>query len=460
MLARTVLTLFCLAAAATAQQRPPNFIVVFVDDMGYGDLGSYGHPTVSTPHLDRLAAEGQRWTEFYVAASVCTPSRAGLITGRLPIRSGMASYKSRVLFPDSTGGLPDSEITIAEVLKQKRYATAAVGKWHLGHLPQYLPTRHGFDSYFGVPYSNDMAKITPTPPREQLWGESSKSEYFNVPLLRDEEEIERPAHQPTLTKRYTDEAVKFIRANRDRPFFLYMPHTMVHVPLFRSPEFAGKSRRGLYGDAVEEIDWSVGRIVATLEELGIARDTLVVFTSDNGPWLTFDEQGGSAGPLRMGKGSTWEGGMRVPGIFWMPGVVKPGVVREMGATLDLLPTFAAMAGVPAPSDRQLDGYDLTPVLRGIGPSPRNEVFYYRGTDVWAARMGRYKAHFKSKSGYLQDPQLEHDPPLLFDLAADPGEKYDVAAQRPEALEAILRRVAEHRAGVIAVKDQLADRSGR
>ncbi len=457
---RLIALLLSLVALAVAQDRPPNFVVVFVDDMGYGDLGVYGHPTISTPNLDRMAAEGMRFTQFYVAASICTPSRAGLITGRLPVRSGMASSKSRVLFPDSTGGLPDSEITIAELLKRKNYATAAVGKWHLGHLPQYLPTRHGFDSYFGIPYSNDMSKVQPVPPRHELWGLASKSEYFDVPLMRDEDEIERPAYQPTLTKRYTDEALEFIRDNRDKPFFLYMPHTMVHVPLFRSKEFEGVSKRGLYGDAVEEIDWSVGRILDTLCELDLEEDTLVVFTSDNGPWLTFDEQGGSAGLLRMGKGSTWEGGMREPGIFWMPGTVQRGVTAELGATLDLLPTFAAMAGLEAPSDREMDGYDLTPVLTGTGPSPRNEIIYYRGTEVWAARVGRYKIHFKTKSGYLKDPVLEHDPPLLFDLTADPSEKYNIAEQHPEAIEAIKRRVAEHRATVKPVKDQLAERTGR
>lgn len=457
----SLLTLFvAFAALCSAQERSPNFIVIFADDMGYGDLGVYGHPTISTPNLDQMAADGMRFTQFYVAASVCTPSRAGLITGRLPVRSGMASYKSRVLFPDSTGGLPASEVTIAELLKQKDYATATVGKWHLGHLPQYLPTRHGFDSYFGIPYSNDMSKAQPVPPKHELWGEASKSEYFDVPLVRDEDEIERPAHQPTLTRRYTEEALEFMRKNREKPFFLYMPHTMVHVPLFRDKAFEGVSRRGLYGDAVEEIDWSVGRILDTLRELELDEETLVVFTSDNGPWLTFDEQGGSAGLLRMGKGSTWEGGMREPGIFWMPGTVEQGVTAELGATLDLLPTFAAMAGLEPPSDREMDGYDLTPVLTGTGPSPRDEVFYYRGTEIWAARVGRYKLHYQTKSGYLRDERLQHDPPLLFDLMVDPGERYNVADEHPEAIEAIERRIAAHRATVKPAKDQLADRTGR
>ena len=447
-----------LAGVCSGQDRPPNFVVIFADDLGYGDLGVYGHPTISTPRLDRMAAEGMRFTQFYASDNVCTPSRAGLITGRYAVRSGMTSKKARVLFPNSTGGLPDSEITIAELLKQKGYATGIVGKWHLGHRSQFLPTRHGFDSYFGIPYSNDMDKVQPGLPRDQLWGENSKSEYFNVPILRDEEEIERPAFQPTVTKRYTEEAVAFIRRSREKPFFLYMPHTMVHVPLFRDKAFEGVSARGLYGDTVEEIDWSVGRILDTLHELGLDRNTLVVFTSDNGPWLTFDEQGGSAGLLRMGKGSTWEGGVREPGIFWMPGTVKEGVTQELGSTLDLLPTFAAMAGLEPPSDRELDGYDLTPVLRGTGPSPRDEFMYYRDGEVWAARVGRYKAHFKTKSGYQRDELLEHDPPLLFDLHADPSEKYDIAEQRPEVIAAIQRRVAEHSGAVVAVKDQLADRT--
>ena len=449
-----ILLAAALALPAAAKQ---NFIVIFADDLGYGDIGPFGNPTISTPNLDRMAAEGQRWTQFYVAASVCTPSRAGLLTGRLPIRNGMASDEQRVLFPDSTGGLQHEEITIAETLKQKGYATAAVGKWHLGHLPQYLPTKQGFDSYFGIPYSNDMDAVPNIPRHQRFW--SAKPEYFNVPLLRDETELERPADQYTLTKRYTEEAVTFIRKNREKPFFLYLAHSMVHVPLFASKDFEGRSRRGLYGDTVEEIDWGVGQILAALRELDLDESTLVVFTSDNGPWLTFDDHGGSAGPLRMGKGSTWEGGMREPTVFWQPGLVKPGAVHELGATLDLLPTFAALAGAEAPTDREMDGYDLTPALKGTGESPRDRVFYYRGESVWAVRQGPWKAHFKTRSGYLREPMEAHNPPLLFHLDQDPGEQWNVAAEHPEVIEKLEKLVKEHAATVKPVKDQLAERTG-
>ncbi len=267
-------------------RRVPNFVIIFCDDLGYGDLAAFGHPTTRTPHLDRMVQEGQKWTNFYAAACVCTPSRAALLIARLPIRSGMCSDVNRVLFPDSTGGLPAGEITIAEALKQLGYATMCIGKWHLGHLPQNLPTRQGFDSWFGVPYSNDMDRVAGEGSR--VWSDP-QVEYWNIPLMRDETIIERPADQNTLTRRYTEEAVRFIRTHADRPFFCYLAHTMPHVPLFRSAAFRDRSLRGLYGD-VEE---------------GIAEDTLVVFTSDNGPWLSYHELGGSAGLLRDGKGTTW-----------------------------------------------------------------------------------------------------------------------------------------------------------
>jgi len=270
----------------------PNIIILFADDLGYGDIGPFGHPTIQTPHLNRMAREGMRLTQFYVAASVCTPSRAGLLTGRLPVRSGMASDERRVLFPNSKGGLPDEEITIAEALKKEGYATAAIGKWHLGHLPEHLPTEHGFDRYYGVPYSNDM--------KTDANGEKG------VPLVRNKTIVEYPATQRTLTRRYTEEALSFIEANETQPFFLYLPYTFPHVPLHASEAFRDTSARGLYGDVVEEIDWSVGQILGTLRDRGLAKNTLVVFTSDNGPWLTQDLRGGSAGLLRGGKGSTWE----------------------------------------------------------------------------------------------------------------------------------------------------------
>jgi arylsulfatase A-like enzyme len=432
----------------------PNFVVIFCDDLGYGDLGVYGHPTIRTPQLDRMAAEGQKWTNFYVAASVCTPSRAGLITGRLPIRSGMCSDQRRVLFPDSGGGLPVDEITIAEALKEAGYATAAIGKWHLGHLPQYLPTEHGFDYYFGIPYSNDMDRTPDSPPGRAAFLDP-KSEYWNVPLIRNGEIVERPADQTTITRRYTEEAVRFIRGHIDEPFFVYLAHSMVHVPLFRSSEFENTSLRGLYGDVVGEIDWSVGKILNTLREQGLDRETLVIFTSDNGPWLTYNEQGGSAGLLRGGKGDTFEGGMREPTIFWWPGAIKPDVIPNMAATLDILPTILSLAGVDLPDDRILDGVDLTPAFDGSGDTARDTIFYYRGTRIFAVRKGPYKAHFVTRSGYGPDEAVEHDPPLLYHLEHDPSEKYNVAEQHPEVIQDILNTVEEHKKTVQPVPDQLA-----
>ncbi len=440
-------------ACRTNDRPPPNFIVIFCDDLGYGDIGCYGHPSIRTPHLDRMAAEGQKWTSFYVAASVCTPSRAALMTGRLPIRSGMCSRVRRVLFPDSAGGLPQREITIAEALKPQGYTTACIGKWHLGHLPHHLPTRHGFDTYFGIPYSNDMDQVSGKG-REAF--ADPRFEYWNVPLMRDEAVIERPADQNTLTRRYTDEAVRFIRENRSGPFFLYLAHTFPHVPLFRSQAFSRKSLRGLYGDVIEEIDASTGRILETLRRLNLAGNTFVVFTSDNGPWLSYDQQGGTAGLLRGGKGTTWEGGMRVPALFWWPGHIPPGVNMDMGSTLDLLPTLCRAAGADLPTDLVLDGVDLGRTLRGEAAGPRRVMFFYREAELFAARKGPYKAHFITKESYVADLQeRRHEPPLLFHLEYDPSERFDLAAQHPDIVADIQVEVARHRAGLEPVEDQLA-----
>ncbi len=438
-------------------KRKPNFVIVFCDDLGYGDLACFGHPSIKTPNLDRMAAEGQKWTSFYVGASVCTPSRAALMTGRLPIRSGMCSDRRRVLFPDSAGGLPKSEVTLAEGLKTQGYATACFGKWHLGHLKEYLPTSNGFDYYFGIPYSNDMDRVAGRG-RQAFW--EPKVEYWNVPLMRNKEIIERPANQHTITKRYADEACKFIRANKEKPFFVYLANSLPHVPLFCSDEFKDTSRRGLYGDVIEEIDACVGRVLDTLKQEGLDENTFVVFTSDNGPWLSFDQHGGSAGLLREGKGCTYEGGMREPTIMWWPTKIKPGVVQDMGATMDIYTTMLTLAGASIPKDRVVDGLDLSPALFGTGPSPRKTMFYYRGTKIWAVRKGPFKAHYMTKSGYRNDKMVKHDPPVLYNLEHDPSEKYNIADKHPEVLADIAKEVEKHKARLVAGEDQLARRIKR
>ncbi len=457
-----LLSLGIMAQNEINQAEKPNFIIIFADDLGYGDLGSYGHPTIHTPNLDRMAMEGQKWTNFYVGASVCTPSRAALLTGRLPVRSGMASNKSRVLFPNSANGLPHEEITLAEQLKTVGYSTACVGKWHLGHKEEYLPPNHGFDYYYGIPYSNDMDLTRKLEGPTGYWDLWTK-EYanleisdFNVPLIRNTTIIERPADQRTITKRYTDESIQWITENREKPFFLYLAYNLPHVPLFASEEFMGTSKRGLYGDVVEEIDHNVGRIMRLLKNEGLADNTIVVFTSDNGPWIKTEISGGSAGLLRDGKGTTWEGGMREPCIFWSPGKITPKVVMELGTTMDLFSTFSKQAGAPMPTDREMDGVDLAPVLFDNEESPRSAVYYYRGRDLYAVRVGPYKAHFITQEVYVPNPKrVEHNPPLLYNLDVDPSERFDLSDEFPEIIAAIQEVVRKHNSKMRKAPDLLA-----
>lgn len=421
----------------TIENRPPNIVLLFADDLGYGDLSTYGHPTIVTPNLDQLASEGVKLTQFYVAASICTPSRAGLLTGRLPIRTGMSGGRS-VYFPDTEGGLPQEEITIAEVLKSEGYATACVGKWHLGHKPEFLPPNQGFDYYFGIPYSNDMSPTT------NDWEGAQK--FPPTPLIEGTEVIEEEPDQSQLTRRYTEKAIDFINQNSDQPFFLYLPYTFPHVPLFASEEFEGSSKRGLYGDVVQEIDWSVGQIMQVLEDQGLAENTFVFFTSDNGPWLVMDEEGGSAGLLREGKGSTWEGGMREPAIARFPGKIPAGTVATGIATsLDLLPTLAALADAEVPNDRTMDGSDIMQVLTKEDDEVRDEVFFYRGQKLYAIRKGPWKAHYITvEQPYGPAREVtEHETPLLYNVETDPSEKYNLADQHPEILKEIAGVKKEH-----------------
>ena len=452
------LTFFTLSAQL---ENPPNFVVIFCDDLGYGDIGSFGHPIIKTPNIDRMTVEGQKWTQFYVADPVCTPSRAALLTGRYPIRNGMTSSKRHVLFPDSPNGLPLEELTIAEILKPQGYASAAIGKWHLGHLPKFLPKQQGFDYYYGIPYSNDMDS--------NQWNEYlkrsedpeyfSNTEFFNVPLIENNKEIERPANQATITKRYTEKAVHFIEQNKSKPFFLYLAHSMPHIPLFASKEFRGRSKSSLYVDVIEEIDWSVGEVLKALEENQLDKNTIVVFTSDNGPWLRFKTHGGSAGPLRAGKGTTFEGGQRVPTVFWGPNIVASGVIDQMGATLDLLPTFAAMSGAEVPTDRKMDGHNLYQVLTKKLESPRKDFYYWAFAELHGYRNQQYKVHIKQREviNYGR-PTIILDHPELYNLKADISEKYDVSEIFPEVVIDMLSSIDSHLQDVAdAIPDQLADR---
>jgi arylsulfatase A-like enzyme len=450
---RTGCAIAALAVAACGRpaERPPNVVIIFTDDQGYADVGAYGAVGFETPNIDRLAAEGMRFTRFYTAESGCSPSRAALLTGRYPLRAGMPT----VLAPRSVVGLNADETTLAEILKRQGYATAAVGKWHLGDHPDFLPLRHGFDSYFGLPYSNDMSPD----PRNNPW-ERARS-HPPLPLVRDTTIIEREPDQSTLTRRYTEEAIAFIEANRDRPFFLYLAHTMAHVPLYVSDAFRGSSEQGMYGDVIQEIDWSVGAIMATLERLGLDESTLVFFASDNGPWLVFGDHAGSAGPFREGKATAFEGGHLVPGIYRWTGTIPAGAVSdEVVTAMDVFPTVAGIVGIELRDDLIIDGHDIWPLVSGQpgATSPYEALFYYRRGNLHAVRSGKWKLHVPhdyptleggtvGSGGQPGNYATGHIELSLFDLDNDPSESTNVAAEYPEVIERLLELIERARAEI-------------
>ncbi len=413
-----------------ARDRPPNVVIILSDDQGYADVGCYGAKGFETPNLDRMAEEGVRFTDFHVAQGVCTASRAALLTGCYPNRIGLLG----ALNPSSRHGISASEKTIAEVLKPRGYTSAIYGKWHLGHRPKFLPTRHGFDDYFGLPYSNDM------------WPKHPTAKFPDLPVIEGEKVIAYNPDQTQLTTWYTERAVKFIAHNKDRPFFLYVAHNMPHVPLHVSDKFKGKSQQGLYGDVIMEIDWSVGQILAGLKEHGLDQQTLVIFTSDNGPWLSYGNHAGSAGPLREGKMTTWEGGHREPCLMRWSGQIPAGIVcREPAMTIDLLPTIAKLAGARLP-EHKIDGLDIWPLMAGKpnAKSPHEAYYFYWNRELQAVRSGKWKLHLPHSYISLdgkpagQDgkpvPYVQLNTPLaLYDLAQDVGETSNVADQHRDVV---------------------------
>ncbi len=407
------------------QNETPNIIVIFCDDMGYGDLACYGHPTIRTPNLDKMASQGIRFTNFYSGSPACTASRYALLTGRYPLRSGFPW----VLYPKSEKGIHPNEITIAEELKGAGYATAAFGKWHLGtNQNAFLPLQNGFDEYIGLPYSNDML-----PPRWQP-----------IALLNGNDTLEMSPDQSKLTKLYSDQAIEFIERKKNQPFFVYIPYAMPHLPLHPGKDFEGKSVRGIYGDVIEEIDWNVGRILEYLKEKNLDKNTLVFFTSDNGPWIIKNQEGGSAGLLRDGKGSTWEGGMREPAIAWWPGRIEQGVNYLPHSTIDLLPTILDLADISLPGDRTLDGRSFAHELFNISKSETQpEPFFYHGPQlVHAVRLGPWKLHVHTSS-QTQNDYFDGELPLLFNLDADPSEKYNLAKDQPKKVRQLTRLIEKH-----------------
>ncbi|MBW8016258.1 MAG: sulfatase [Planctomycetes bacterium] len=453
-----------IGIASADKASRPNFIVIFADDQGYQDLGCFGSPLIKTPNIDKMAAEGMRFTDFYSANSVCTPSRAALLTGCYPPRVGQL----RVLFPSSTVGLNPKEINIANMLKSRGYATACVGKWHLGHQKKFLPTSQGFDEYYGIPYSNDMSTAKQIVYSDKCnWREGITRQKvekafadpklkgyrgfkYKVPLMRNTECVEFPADQSTLTKRYTEEAVKFITKNKNNPFFLYLPHTMPHIPLFASEKFKGTSKRGLYGDVIEEIDWCVGQVLKTLKKLGLDDNTLVVYTSDNGPWLIFGKDGGCALPLRDGKFSVYEGGMREPCVMRWPGKIPAGTLcSEVCGTIDMLPTIARLSGGAVKTKEIIDGKDIWPLMSGKkgAVSPHEAYYYYKSnaTQLGAIRKGKWKLHLsktirkRNKNKKAKKKWTESKTGVeLYDLSTDIAESKNVAEDNPKVVKELTK----------------------
>jgi arylsulfatase A len=399
-------------------EKLPNVIHIFADDLGYGDLGCFGAKDIKTPNIDRIAVEGIRFTEFYSASPVCSPSRAALLTGRLPQRMGI----NNVFFPESFTGMPQNEITIAELLKEKKYVTGIIGKWHLGHHHQFLPLQQGFDSYFGIPYSNDMASV--------LYMRGNDVEEFQV-------------DQRYITRRYTEEALRFIDQNKNNPFFLYIAHNMPHVPIYASEDFTGTSQRGLYGDVVQELDWSVGQILERLEQLNLLDNTLVIFSSDNGPWLVMEDLGGSAGILREGKHYTFEGGMRVPTVAMWKNKIPEGIVcNNIASQMDWFPTIAKITGIDLPEDREIDGKDISKVLFNTGIREDSTYLYFDGADLQCYRKGNWKIKkpFEGYEGSSWKNAVKAHDTLLIDLKTDPGEKINLFEKYPDKAQGLFEEM--------------------
>jgi arylsulfatase A len=429
-----------------AQAAKPNFVLIFIDDQGYGDLSCFGSKTIQSPNIDRLADEGRKFTSFMVASPVCTPSRAALLTGCYPKRVGMHQH---VLFPSSTKGLNPEEHTIADHLKSQGYATACFGKWHLGHHPEVLPTSNGFDTYYGIPYSNDMNH-----PDNQgkpkggfegmdiLWKDpESTLTKWKTPLMEDERIVELPVDQRTVTRRYTQKAIDFVKAHQEEPFFVYLPHSMPHIPLYVPDDVRDPNPLNAYTNTIEHIDAEVGRLLDVLDELKLTENTYVIYTTDNGPWLQFKHHGGSAGPLREGKGTTFEGGQRVPCLIRGPGIPAGTVTNQLTGTIDVLPTIAAITGQPLPG-KKIDGKDVSKLWTGeVAESPRTEFVHYtsRG-DLEGIRSGDWKLLVKKRRGQ----NAANKPPqvMLFHLGKDVGEQNNVANANPDIVTRLQARMKE------------------